>query len=464
MDILQSIVDYILGLGAAVFVPLIMLVIGVTCKLKFREAFSAALTLGIAFTGMNLVIEFMMGSIGPAAESMAANTGITLTAIDGGWPGMASISWAWPYAFLMFPLTIGINAIMLVLNWTKTLNVDMWNVWNKIFTAVIVSYISGSIVMGFIAAAIQVVLELKIGDAWGPQVEKLTGIPGVTVPHFVTLIAVILYPINKLMDKVPYLNKQIDADYLKEKIGVFGENHVMGAIIGLILGFAGGYSVSGALTLAVQAAAAMTLFPMVSKLFAQALSPISDGVSEFMRKKFGGKEVFIGLDWPILAGRNELWVAVIITIPVLLLFSVILPGNAVLPFAGIINLSFVVGALLLTGANLLRMIIMGVLTAPVFLYAATYFAPYITQLATSTGVVDVQKGMMITWSTFEGPDFRYIFAEAASGNLLFIVLAIAWLGLFYLLYRDTVKKGKIFTDPNEESVEYENTATESKVI
>jgi len=146
----------------------------------------------------------------------------------------------------------------------------------------------------------------------------------------------------------------------------------------------------------------MTLFPMVSKLFAQALSPICDGVSEFMRAKFGGKEVFIGLDWPILAGRNELWVAVIITIPVLIVFSIILPGNAVLPFAGIINLSFVIGALLLTGANLLRMIIMGVITAPVFLYAATYFAPHITKLATSTGVVAVKKGMMLTWSTFEG--------------------------------------------------------------
>lgn len=444
MHMLQIVVNYILSLGAAVFVPLIMLVIGLIARMKFSEAFSAALTLGIAFTGMNLVINFMMGSVGPAAQSMATHTGISLTAIDGGWPGMASISWAWPYAFLMFPLTIGINIIMLLLNWTKTLNVDMWNVWNKIFTAVIISYISGSIIMGFIAAAIQIILELKIGDAWGPQVEKLTGIPGVTVPHFITLIAVILYPINKLMDQIPYLNKQLDAEYLKDKIGIFGENHIMGAIIGLALGFAGGYSVSKALTLAVQAAAAMTLFPMVSKLFAQALSPISDGVSEFMRAKFGGKEVFIGLDWPILAGRNELWVAVIITIPVLILFAITLPGNNVLPFAGIINLSFVVGALLLTGANLLRMIIMGIVTAPIFLYAATYFAPYVTRLATSTGVVAVKKGMMLTWSTFEGPDFRYIFAEAASGNVIFIALGIAWLGLFYLLYKDTVKKAKAY--------------------
>lgn len=440
MEVLQNVVQYVLDLGAPVFVPLIMLIIGLIAKMKFRDAFKSALTLGIAFTGMSLVIDFMMGAISSAAQQLADNTGVVLTAVDGGWPGMASISWAWPYAFLLFPLTIGINILMLVTNQTKTLNVDMWNVWNKIFTAVMIWYISDSIILGFIVASIQVVLELKIGDVWGPEVERLTGIPGVTVPHFITLIAVILNPINKLMDKIPFLNKQIDADYLKDKIGIFGENDVMGAIIGLVLGLAAGYSIADALGLAVKAGAAMILFPMVSKLFSQALSPISDGVSEYMRTKFSGKEVFIGLDWPILAGRNELWVAVITTIPFLLIFAIVLPGNDVLPFAGIINLSFVVGALLITGGNLVRMIIMGIITAPVFLYSATYFAPYITKLATETGVVDVPKGMMLTWSTFEGPDFRYIFAQAVSGNILYILFAVVWLAMFVWLYKTQEKK------------------------
>lgn len=449
MDILQSVVQYVLNLGAPVFVPLIMLIIGLITRMKFKDAFKSALTLGIAFTGMSLVIDFMMGSISPAAQQLANNTGVTLNAVDGGWPGMASISWAWPYAFLLFPYCIGINIIMLVTNQTKTLNVDMWNVWNKIFTAVMIWYISDSILLGFLVSGIQVILELKIGDAWGPEVERLTGIPGVTVPHFITLIAVILNPINKLMDKVPFLNKNLDADYIKDKIGIFGENHVMGAIIGLLLGLAAGYDISKSLNLAVQAATAMILFPMVSKLFSQALSPISDGVSEFMRKKFSGKEVYIGLDWPILAGRNELWVAVITTIPFLLLFAIVLPGNSVLPFAGIINLSFVVGALLLTGANLVRMIIMGIVTAPIFLYSATYFAPYITQLATSTGVVEIPAGMMLTWSTFEGPDFRYLFAQAASGNFIYVGLAVVWLGLFVWLYKTQMKKNAAYEIANK---------------
>lgn len=440
MDVLRNIVNYVLDMGAPVFVPLIMLIIALIAKMKFGEAFSSALTLGIAFVTMNLVIGFMMEYIGGAAESLAKNTGVNLTAVDGGWPGMAAISWAWPFAFLMFPLQLGINIAMLVLNWTKTLNVDMWNVWAKIFTAVMVSYISGSIIAGFVVAAIQIVVELKFGDAIGKRVEEITGIPGVTVPHFMALIAVIMYPLNKILDYIPIFNKEIDADYLKDKIGILGENHVMGAIIGLILGLVSGYGVQRSLVLAVQAGTALLLFPMISKLFAQALSPISDAISETMRKRFNGKEIFIGLDWPIIAGRSELWVAVTLTIPVFLIAAIFLPNNGVLPFAGIINLSFVIGAILLTKANLLRSIVLGMITTPIFLYAATYFAPYITQLATSTGAVAIESGKMLTWSSMGIPDFIFIFSKAAQLNWWAILLAIVWLGLFVLLYKDIMKK------------------------
>ena len=431
MEILQSVIQYILDLGAAVFVPFLMLIVGLAMKMKFRDAFTSALTLGIAFTGMGILVNFIMTSMGSAANDLTTHTGLSLPAVDIGWPGAAAISWAWPYAFLVFPLQLAINFIMLVTKQTKTLNVDLWNVWNKIFTAVIVTYFTNNIVFGFIAAAIIIVLELKLGDAFAPEVERLTGVPGITVPHFITLIAVILHPIDELLKKIPFLNKEFDADTLKEKIGVFGENSVMGAIIGLALGLASGNGIKYALSLAVQAATALTLFPMVSKLFSQALSPISEAVSDFMREKFEDREVYIGLDWPVLGGRNELWVAVIFTIPFLLVGAVALPGNIVLPFAGIINLSFVVGALLLTNGNVLRMIIHGLISTPLFLYGATYFTPYMTRLAEETNTL--QQTGLLSWATFEGPDIRYILANGFSGNLVAILLGVVWLGLYVWL-------------------------------
>ncbi len=154
-----------------------------------------------------------------------------------------------------------------------------------------------------------------------------------------------------------------------------------------------------------------------------------------MKRRFKGREFHIGLDWPIMAGCNEVWVTTIILIPIMLGLAVILPGNNVLPFAGIINLSVAVPALIVTGGNLLRMIVLGIITTPVFLYVATNIAPIVTDLAKTTKSVDVPSGQMITWSTIEYPDFRFIFARAANGEILWILGALIWIGLFILYYK-----------------------------
>lgn len=439
MSVLRDIVNYVLNLGAPVFVPIIMLIIGLVARLKTSKAVKAALTLGVAFSGMTLVVNYMMDSISPAAKSMSKLFHLSLNAIDAGWTGVAAITWSYKSAFLFFPLLLLINFVMLTFNWTKTLNVDMWNVWNKIFTYVVVYYITGNAIFGFLVASIQIIFELKEGDMWQRHIEDLTGIPGVTVPHLIALFAVLLMPLNKLLDFIPVMNRPADANALQKKIGIFGDNTVMGAIIGALLGLGAGYSVSGSAKLAIEAAAAMTLFPMISKLFMEALSPIADAMNTMMKKKFKGREIFIGLDWPILAGRNELWVTVIILVPIELIMAMLLPGNTVLPFAGIINLSFVVAALLLTGANLWRMITLGIITTPIFLYGATYFAPIITRLAKTTGAVKVQSGQQLSWSTFEAPDFRLFFAQAFNGQWWAMIMVVVWVLGFVWLYIDQNK-------------------------
>lgn len=132
MGVFESIVNAILGLGSAIFVPLIILVLGLLTGMKLQKAFMSAITLGIAFTGMSMVIGFMSNAVGPASEALAKNTGINLPALDMGWTGAAAIVWSWRYAFVFFAITIGVNFVMLIFNWTKTLNADMWNVWEKL--------------------------------------------------------------------------------------------------------------------------------------------------------------------------------------------------------------------------------------------------------------------------------------------------------------------------------------------
>ena len=88
------------------------------------------------------------------------------------------------------------------------------------------------------------------------------------------LTCTIVLPFELILQRIPAIeNNKVDAKWLRSKIGIFGENSVMGFIIGLLLGAVAYRELQAALTLAIQAATALTLFPMVSKLFMQALSP-----------------------------------------------------------------------------------------------------------------------------------------------------------------------------------------------
>lgn len=365
---------------------------------------------------------------------------------------MSTISWSWPYAFLMFPLLIIINVIMLVINKTNTFNADLWNVWGKIFTAVAVVAITkphfgaaGSIACAFVVAAIQIVFELKAADMHQHRIEKLSGIPGVTCTHKMTFLAAVMYPIDCILKKLPALNKQFDAAALKDKVGIFAENHILGFILGIVFGVLARYSVANTLTLAIKAATALTLFPVITKYFMQALAPISEAVSDFMNKKFSGRTLVVGLDWPFLGGSNEIWLAVIYSVPITLLFSMFLPGNELLPFAGIINIALAVPAFLVTGGNLIRMIILCTIFAPVFLWVGTAFAPFMTDLARTTGAVSLKAGEMISNSCIDGPIQTYAFSHVfkiLDGEFIPLVILIVWVVCFVFYYRSLTKEAK----------------------
>ena len=442
MELLSTVVQSLLDLGAAIFVPIIIILAGLIVKMKLKDAISAGLTLGVAFTGMTMLINFMTGAITPAAEAMLKNVGISLPIIDGGWTTMSTISWSWPYAFLMFPLMILINIIMLVLKKTNTFNADLWNVWGKIFTAVGVVAITGSIPLAFLVAAIQIIFELKTADVHQKRIEELSGIPGVTCTHKMVLFGALMYPVDVLLRKIPVFNKKFDAAALKDKVGIFAENHVLGFILGIVFGLMAGYDVSKTLTLAIQCATALTLFPVITKYFMQALSPISEAVSDYMNKRFEGRTLLVGLDWPFLGGSNEIWLAVIWAVPVTLLCALFLPGNEILPFAGIINLALAVPAYLVTKGNLPRMLILCTLGVPAFLWVGTAFAPFITDLANATGAVALQAGEMISNSSIDAPVFTYAISQVfdiINGNWIPLVVLVVW-GVCYIFYYRELKK------------------------
>lgn len=464
---MESIIHYILDLGAAVFLPIIMIAIGLGVKMKPKKAIICGLTLGIAFVAINVVLGFMFTTISPAATAFVKNTGIALKTVDVGWSPVASISWAWPYALLVFPIQIGLNILMLAFGWTNCLNVDMWNVWGKIFTATLVVSLTGSVPVALLIAAVQVVFELKCADIMEKTISSLAKIPNVTCAHVMNLECVILAPINRMLDFIPGINNiNIDADKLKEKIGIFGENTVMGFLVGVFIATLGKCSVKVILQTGVGIAAALVLFPIVANFFIEALGPIAESAGSFMRNKYKGRNFYIGVDWSVLGGRTELWVVSILIVPVELVLAIVLAKfgiNSVLPLAAIINIGATIPALLVTRGNIVRMFIMQVITTPIYLVVSSLFAPIITKLAIEQKTLDVPAGQFLTFYGTEGPELRWALIKAANLMQEGVIVLIPII-VFTLLFIWTAKYMKKKDEQFEIEENLETQVVETEVV
>ena len=86
MEVLSAVVDWIVGLGASVFLPIVMFIIGLIFGMKPGKAFKAGVMLGIAFTAINALNSALLtGTIAPVAQTAMENSGTGLEYIDVGW-------------------------------------------------------------------------------------------------------------------------------------------------------------------------------------------------------------------------------------------------------------------------------------------------------------------------------------------------------------------------------------------
>jgi len=447
VQVTQNAFQYLLDLGPSIFVGLILFVLGLIVRVKVTRALSAALMFAVAFAGVSLVIGYMVDGIAPAGQALIQRTGIKLNALDFGWPAAAAIAWAWQYAALMLPLQIAINLIMVAFGFTRCLNLDIWNVWGKIFMAQIIALMTGNVIAAWVLAAAWIVLELKSADLTEKQVQHLTGISGVSCPHLILLDIIVLTPVAMLLDRIPLFDRlKTDPQSLRERIGVFGENHTVGFILGLLIGIIGGFDLKSALATAVVGAAGLSIMPIVAAMFVGALGPIQEAVGEFMKARFPGRLFSIGLDCSFMAGLPSLWTAAILLIPVLLLFAITLPGNRVLPFGSILLIESTIGSVVLARNDLVKTWIYAVLISITRIYTATFFAATITTLSSVTRLTKAPTGFSnYTWMGMSYMNWVMLkIADIFSGRGVDIGFGIAVMavmgGLICLWWREMSKR------------------------
>ncbi len=428
---LEALQQFFQQASAAIMLPIIIFILGLILGAKPGRAFRAGVTIGVAFIGINLVIGLMWGTLSTTAQAIVTKTGASLTVVDVGWPTSATIAFASTVGLYIIPVALLVNIVMLAVGLTKTLNIDVWNFWHFAFAGALVVVITGSLAMGIAAAAVFAALMLFMADWTAKSVQQFFNLPGLSIPHgFSTSMTIPTIFLNWLIDKIPGLKDwNADTDAIQRRFGVFGEPLILGLVIGLVLGAiaflppADGNWVTGTLTVltvGMELAAVMFLLPRMVAILMEGLIPISEAARDFMNRRFGGGEVWVGLDSAILIGHPAALAASLVLVPIVIALAVFLPGNEFLPFADLAVFPFLFAMMApITRGNVGRMIIIGTIMSVVGLYMGTWMAPYITQAAVDAGAA-LPEGASLISAVGDGWDiWVYLFVWPASISPIF---------------------------------------------
>lgn len=429
---MEQVFSYIIGLGAAVMMPVIFTVLGLCIGIRLGDALKSGLKVGVGFIGLSIVTALLTSALGPALNSVVGIYDLQLHVFDMGWPAAAAVAYNTAVGAFIIPVCLGVNILMLVTKTTRTVNIDLWNYWHFAFIGAVVYFASDNIWWGFFAAIICYIITLIMADYTADKFQGFYDkMEGISIPQpFCAGFVPFAVVINKALDKIPGFDKlNIDAEGMKKKFGLLGEPLFLGILVGCGIGALSCKNgqelvdkIPYILGLGIKMGAVMELIPRITALFIEGLKPISDATRELIAKKFkGAVGLNIGMSPALVIGHPATLVVSLLLIPVTILLAVILPGNQFLPLASLAGMFYLFPLVLpITKGNVIKTFIIGLVVLTIGLYFVTNLAPYFTQAAhdvyekTQDAAVNIPAG-------FEG------------GALDFASSPFAWI-IFHLTY------------------------------
>lgn len=390
---MEEVFKYIIGLGAAVMMPIIFTVLGLCIGIRFGNAMKSGLKVGVGFVGLSIITALLTSSLGPALNKVVGIYDLQLQVFDMGWPAAAAVAYNTAVGAFIIPVCLGVNLIMLLTKTTRTVNIDLWNYWHFAFIGAVVYFASNSVAWGFFAAIICYIITLVLADITAKKFQGYyEGMEGISIPQpFCAGFVPFAYLINKGLDKIPGMNKlEIDAEGLKKKFGVMGEPLFLGVIVGIVIGCLTCESASQIvdqipyiLGLGIKMGAVMELIPRITVLFIEGLKPISDATRQLIARKFKGADgLNIGMSPALVIGHPTTLVVSLLLIPFTLLVAVVLPGNEFLPLASLAGMFYLFPLILpYTKGNVLKTFIIGLVVLVIGLLMVTDMSPAFTQAA-----------------------------------------------------------------------------------
>ena len=419
MQFILDAVNWFIGLGPVALIAIIFTLLGLIFGAGVRKSFRAGITTSVGLAGIFLVVNVIVGSYVPALDALAAKLGVVRPVVDVGW-SVAGFGWGWPGAVGVVLGTVIVSIILVVLKGTKCLWTDFWSLWHSQVAAALVWSVTGKVWIGVVAAVIYNIAVMKLADYTAKENQEFHQVPGITTPcGYVFIFGSLSKLLAPVLRKVPGI-KDIEAspEDNRDKLGVFGEMAVLGALIGAIIGIAAGYNFGGTLSLALDTALMLVLLPRMVAVLMEGITPVAGAVRDWLIDRFEDREIHVAVDFAVQLGHPSVMASAIIVMPLAILISAFMPGMTFIIIASLAGIPYLCGAIVAhTKGNVLHTVILALVFQTVIMWFASM--PMITEAYTVTadklGLLEglVDAGQQITAPDPGGDFFSVILVTIA---------------------------------------------------
>lgn len=114
-----SVLQWFIGLGSTVFLPIIIFILGIIFGVKPAKAAISGFTVGIGSIGLNLVIGLLSDNLGTAIQVMGEHYGFSLNIMDIGCGVGGPLAFSTTLGIILIPMSLIVNLLFVMLGWTK---------------------------------------------------------------------------------------------------------------------------------------------------------------------------------------------------------------------------------------------------------------------------------------------------------------------------------------------------------
>ena len=438
--------------GAAIVVPVMILIVSLFLKVSPKRAFFSALRAGVGLTGFGWVISAFTPLVTKYIQQMVDTAGLNLPIVDIGWQtgSLTAFSSSIGLSFFVFGLLI--ELLLFLFGITRVfVPSNLWNNFGYMIWGTMAYAATGNFILSFAFMVFVLLYSLIMSEVVAERWSEYYRVKNATINsihNIETLIpALVLDPLWNLIG----INKvKLNPESLKTKLGIFGEPMTLGFLLGMIIGILGSLknlasleAWGGILGFAMSLAAVMTIFPLITGVFASAFGPLAEAVEKNKKKESeeedglaDKKRWFIAVDDGVGFGEPATIIAGLILVPIMVLISLILPGNRALPVVDLIAIPFMIEAMIaVSKGNILKAILNGIVWFSLGLYAASALGPIYTEAVQQYGsVLPAGVVLIMSFNLLAHPLTGLVFFAWISGNPLWIgvTIAVYLVSLFFL--------------------------------